>query len=123
MTLDEYRALIAKPGVAARNPDLSSTPVRPRQAALVESAPVNVGMGAAPVQAPSGSRFRVCLCSVRNRLLDEDNLSAKYLVDQLRYSGIIPNDNPALTSISVTQKKCVEGEPEHVAITIERIPA
>lgn len=119
MTLDEYRALLAKPGVADRNPELSNPHLHRRQAPIVEPDIGDVSLGKASLQKANRPRFRVTVHSVRKRLLDEDNGCEKFLVDQLRYAGLIANDNPALTTISTTQRRCEEGEPEHVEITID----
>lgn len=119
--LDE---ILQRKPVAARNPELTGLPTdhtRPRPVAELEPAFINVALGSASVQAPGRPSFRVSVCSIRTRLLDEDNLSEKYLVDQLRYFGLIPDDNPAQTTICSTQRKCGKGEPEHVEITIDRL--
>lgn len=49
--------------------------------------------------------YTVKITSYRVRLLDEDNLCVKFHVDALRYAGVLPNDNPALTSIRIAQVK------------------
>jgi hypothetical protein len=87
----------------------------------VEPDIVNVALGAASIQKTDPQRFLVCVCSVRRRLLDEDNGCEKFLVDQLRYFGAIPDDNPQLTKIETTQRLCCGGEPEHVEITVDKL--
>lgn len=91
-----------------------------RTAPIVEPTPVDDALGEAPLQKTNESRFRVCLCSVRKRLLDEDNLAEKFIVDQLRYAALIPDDCPETCQIDVSQRLCHAGEPEHVTITIYR---
>lgn len=76
-------------------------------------------LAAAQTQKGNRGRFFVRLTSVRNRLLDEDNLCPKFHVDLLRYAGIIPSDAPDRTSIRTTQRKCQEYEAEHVEIEID----
>lgn len=56
--------------------------------------------------------------SVRKRLCDPDNLSPKWLLDSLRYAGIICGDEPDKITLEVTQRKCAKGEAEHTLITI-----
>ena len=73
---------------------------------------------AAPILEAKPDRFLVRIVTVRKRLLDEDNICEKFAVDQLRYFGLIPNDNPAVTKIEVSQRKCRDGEPEHVEVEI-----
>lgn len=64
-------------------------------------------------------RILVRITSVRKRLLDEDRICEVFLVDCLRYAGIIPNDSPDVTHIITTQRKVSEGEQEHTLIEIE----
>jgi len=55
----------------------------------------------------SGPRHHVRIKSHRVRLLDIDNLygGAKHLIDSLRLSGIIPDDDPTSITLEVTQEK------------------
>ena len=121
MTSHELKELLKRQTVAARNPELSSPYYPPWSVAVVEPTPEYVNVAAPRLQKASRQSFRVRVVSVRNRLIDEDNLSCKYVVDQLRYAGLIPNDDAATTKIEVSQRKCEEGEPEHVRITIEKL--
>lgn len=63
-------------------------------------------------------RFLVRVTSVRRRLIDEDNLCEKYVVDCCRYAGLLPDDNPGRTKIEVCQKKAGKEESEHTLIEI-----
>jgi len=89
--------------------------------AIVEPTPVHDALAAAPIQETNSQRFIVRVLSIRKRLLDEDNLAEKFIVDQLRYAGIIPDDCPETTKIEVSQRKCQGTEPERVRIEIQRI--
>lgn len=64
-------------------------------------------------------RYVISIIAVRKRLLDTDNLCAKFHTDALRYSSIISSDAPDKTTITTTQRKCENGEEEHIIITIE----
>lgn len=107
----------------------NSTPATLRANGFESARPVAVAERTVryePVAAPSvkekdSGRFFVRLTSVRNQLLDEDNLCPKFHVDLLRYAGIIPSDAPDRTGIRTTQRKCREGEEEHVEIAIDLI--
>lgn len=66
-------------------------------------------------------RYFVRFESVRNVLLDEDNLISKWHCDALRYAGILHSDAPGACSIRTTQRKTQPGEPEHVVIEIQLI--
>lgn len=65
------------------------------------------------------TRFTVKIHSIRNRLIDIDNLFSKYAIDGLRYSEILVDDSPDhLVKIEHTQEK---GEVEQTIITIEEL--
>lgn len=92
-----------------------------RSATVVEPAPCDDPLGSPPLQETNPQRIIVRVCSVRERLLDEDNLAEKFVVDALRYCGLIPDDCPETTKIEVSQRKCGKGEPEFVTVVIEPI--
>ncbi len=81
----------------------------------------NGTMGEVQVQAGLGRRFLVRVTSHRKRLLDEDNLCCKYLVDLCRYAGILPSDAPGTAKIEVAQQKTGPKEPERTTIEIFRL--
>lgn len=61
----------------------------------------------------------VRIVASRKRLIDEDNMCEKFLVDCLRYSGAIPDDSPQDVHIVTTQRKCKTNEAEGVEVFIE----
>lgn len=67
-------------------------------------------------------RFRVSIERCGTRLLDIDNAvgGAKPLLDQMRYAGLIPDDNPGCIELQFTQRKVKRAEIETV-VTIEAI--
>lgn len=75
-------------------------------------------MGAVQVQAGIRRRFLVHVKSYRRRLLDQDNLCCKYLVDLCRYAGVLPSDAPGTAEIKVSQEKVGSKEREFVRIEI-----
>lgn len=75
-------------------------------------------MGTAEVERDYSGDFLVRVTSVRRRLLDDDNLCEKYLVDALRYSGLLPGDSPRTTRIETGQRQAKEGEDEHTLVEI-----
>lgn len=95
-----------------------------RQAEIARSSPIverradAKQVGPPPIQEANHERIIVRVHAVRKRLLDEDNSCEKFLVDALRYCGIIADDRPATTKIEVSQRKCEAGEDEHVIIEI-----
>lgn len=62
--------------------------------------------------------FLVRVTSFRHRLLDEDNLCAKYHVDLCRYAGALPSDAPGLCKIEVAQIKIGRGELESTVVNV-----
>jgi hypothetical protein len=55
-------------------------------------------------------KVHVRIRSFRTRLLDPDNLCAKYFVDCLRYSGLIPDDRAEDITLEVSQVKVNRSE-------------
>jgi len=57
--------------------------------------------------------------SKRKSLADADGLCAKWVIDEIVDSGILPDDNPKnVHSVSFSQEK---GEPEETIVTIEEV--
>lgn len=75
-------------------------------------------LGAFKAQGGHPDRFLVRVTSVRVRLLDEDNLCPKYLIDCCRYAGLLPDDSPDKVHIEVRQRKAAKGETEHSVVEI-----
>lgn len=89
--------------------------------AKLESNPCNAPLAKKEVQGRDKARFRVCIGSRRKRLIDQDNLCEKYIVDLIRYGGVIPDDAPDKCEIEVSQTKCKKGEPEEITIEVFRL--
>lgn len=64
-------------------------------------------------------RFLILIVDHRLKLIDEDNLEAKWIIDCLRYAKFIPEDNPETCKSIVTQ--CLVEKTEDVGIQIEII--
>lgn len=64
------------------------------------------------------ARALVRIKSFRTRLLDIDNLCAKYLLDGLRYSGILFDDSPEHITLEVSQEKVNNRKLERTEIEI-----
>lgn len=90
-------------------------------ASVVEHSAGIVALAANQVKESHRPRFLVCITSVRNRLLDEDNLCQKYHVDLCRYAGALPSDTPGSCKIQTIQRKAAKGEKEHTEITIDEV--
>jgi len=120
MSPEQFNQLFpnATDAVRKRNAHLLDTWTAP----VMERNPQPRTLGEGKAQEGSHGRFRVRITSVRNRLLDEDNLCEKYVVDCCRYAGLLPGDAPGQTKIEVDQRKCSKGEAEHIAVSIDRIP-
>lgn len=114
MTQDEYNQFIQR-RQASRSYAFADNP---GTIAVVEPTPRDAALGEDEAQTGSPKRILVRIESVRKRLIDEDNLSCKGLVDALRYASIIPGDEPEKVSIKVSQRKVKVGEQEHTRITI-----
>ena len=88
--------------------------VRPK----LERRPKSPAVGKTKKKEGSSRRFLVRITSVRKRLLDEDNLCEKYVVDCCRYAGLLPGDGPGETKIEACQRQVEEGEEEHTLVEI-----
>ena len=77
-------------------------------------------------QAQKTSSYRISLLIERcsTKLQDFDNFvgGTKPLTDQLRYAGIIPDDNPASITAKYNQQKCNRSASEKVTIQITYTP-
>ena len=97
------------------HPDSSGSPAK------LEPDSRDGALGEVPVQEGVGGQFFIRATSIRKRLLDEDNLCEKYLIDLCRYSGIVPGDSPATTHIQVCQQKAEPGAAEETRIEVFRL--
>jgi hypothetical protein len=98
-------------GAEVRVDDLPETPELERDFG-------NGALGACEVQSGHSKRVLVRVTSFRKRLLDEDNLCEKYLVDLLRYAGVIPGDEADKAKIKVRQVKVGKAQPEKTVIEV-----
>jgi hypothetical protein len=95
--------------------------VRQSPAPVVERDLWNGPLAAGKAQGNDSGKFLVRVTSFRRRLLDEDNLCEKYVVDCCRYAGLIPGDAPGTTKIETSQQKVSSKEEERTEVTIERM--
>ena len=84
----------------------------------LERALGNGPLAACKAEKGNSSRVLIRVTSIRNRLLDEDNLAEKYHVDACRYAGLLLSDEPGKTKIEVGQRKAGKGEVERTEIEI-----
>jgi hypothetical protein len=101
-------------GERSANEASAGNAVRPD---LEQRAPARTPRAKQP-KAEDSKRFFVRVTSVRRRLIDEDNLCEKYVVDCCRYAGLIDGDEPGKTRIEATQRKAGKEEREHTLIEI-----
>lgn len=87
----------------------------------LERDPSHAALAKRQTKKGDSERYVVRIVSVRTRLLDEDNLCEKYVVDFLRYCGAIPDDAPGKTKIEITQRKAKNGEEEHTEIKVWKL--
>ncbi len=102
------------PSQRPKDEETSGDAVRP----VLEQCPAIRAPRKARAKAQDSKRLLVRVTSVRLRLIDEDNLCEKYVVDCCRYAGLLPGDGPATTRIQATQRKVEKGESEHTLIEI-----
>ena len=93
------------------------TPMRPKLERHDEYAAVGKGRE----KEANRERFLVRVTSVRNRLIDEDNLCVKLVVDCCRYAGLIPGDSAGEAKIEAFQRKVGKGEAAHTIVEITKL--
>jgi hypothetical protein len=71
-------------------------------------------------QTKGKTRINLRIERISTKLQDYDNFvgGTKPLTDQLRYSGLIPDDNPESISATYTQQKCRHKKDEKTIVTI-----
>ena len=89
-----------------------------RQAAEPERPVCHEPLGSTQGKEGDIRRCRVSIVSFRRRGVDPDNLCCKWVVDALRYSGIIQDDTAKHIELQVRQEK---SETEYTEVTVERI--
>jgi len=102
-------------GYANIPPD-SKTPAPVAQRSLCDGA-----LAARKTQKGDTAFRLVSVTSFRSRLIDSDNLVAKWHIDALRYAGILPSDAPERALIQTRQVKCAKGK-ERTEIEISLVP-
>lgn len=116
ITPEKFLELLNKPAIKRRNQaDSQGTHPIPKCPTGYKPIPPSGDERSHP------TKFLVSVTSFRRRLLDEDNLVAKWHVDALRYAGILPSDAPDQAKISVGQEKVKTEEEECTVITIEKL--
>lgn len=81
----------------------------------------HAAMGKSGEKKADRRRFLIRVTSVRNRLIDEDNLCVKLVVDCCRYAGLIPGDSPGEAKIEARQRKVAKSEVPHTIVEISEI--
>jgi len=93
---------------------------RQASGAKPESVVCDGSLAESKTQERNPSRSIIRITSFRTRLIDPDNLCAKYFVDGLRYAGIIPDDRPQDIELTVTQEKVATIAEERTEIEITK---
>ena len=98
----------------ARRPDHQAEVQAPKPQPIVRPEP----LGEAPRKSVGEARIRVSVTSRRCRLLDPDNVCPKYVIDLLRYGGVLRDDSPDLIELEIRQEKVRTKEEEETVIHI-----
>ena len=78
----------------------------PQPQPTVRNEPLAEGEG----KKEGAQRTLVRITSFRSRLCDTDNICIKYILDSLRYCGLIKDDRPEDIELVVAQEKCSKAE-------------
>lgn len=119
MTNDQLNELLANASASTRQLNLPTGGAG--TVAKLEHHSGDAAVGPVQVQTGNSPRFLVRVTTRRSRLVDEDNLCEKFVVDLLRYAGVIPDDAPGTTKIEVAQQKTRKGQDEVVTLEVYEI--
>lgn len=108
LTREQLQEIERRPGYAIAGQTLASRLPHPLPQCDAGEDP----LGTPKAKETGSGRITVRIERRGAKLLDLDNLfgSCKYLCDALRYSGLIPADDPEAIDLIVTQKKVKKGE-------------
>jgi hypothetical protein len=71
------------------------------------------------VKEKSAGRFLVRCQIFRKRIIDPDNVSVKYAIDALRFSGILPDDRASDIKLEIAEQiKVAKDEEERIEIEV-----
>lgn len=127
LSSDQLNELLRNnPTLAAANPELKRSvqqravvPIGDTGAtAKLECVAGNGALAKSKVKKQNTARVLVRIVSIRRRLLDEDNLSEKAIVDCLRYSGCLRGDESSIAKIEVAQIKANNKQAEKIIVEI-----
>ncbi len=106
-------SLLSRPAVPAR---VSHPKPQPDAGGALERANQNERTGQ--------GRLGLRITGRRVELLDPDNFAGgcKYLIDQLRYAGLIPEDNPGAIELTTRQVRVTLPEEEGTEVEIYELP-
>ncbi len=113
LTDEEFREIMERPAIRRAN-NIDHKAEAPIPQRLVCHEPLAQAQG----EDERPGRFVVRFESRRKRLLDPDNVCPKYILDGLRYAGLIPNDRPEDINLQITQTKVGSKEEEETIVTI-----
>ena len=105
--------LARNPALALRNPHLC-----PPSCPQSEPAVCLESVGTTPREDCHAKSCAVSIVSYRHRLLDTDNLCAKYFLDAIRYSQLIADDCADEIEYSIRQEKVERPEDERTEIIL-----
>lgn len=114
-TPEEHDAYLSRTAAKRPAPTVKVQNTEPKQAVCT--------IALAEVESEKGShgRIGVRVLSKRARLLDIDNIAVKYIVDELRYAGLLRDDSPADIELTVTQEKVAHREDECTLIELSLV--
>jgi hypothetical protein len=94
---------------------------REPQGSIPQRLILNGALAAQEREKTNSRRISVRVESIRKRLIDPDNLCAKWFVDCLRYCGVLRDDTASDIEFTITQRKAKKGEQERTELTIDKI--
>lgn len=113
----DYESILRRKAMAKVNPGYPSTNPKPKSN-------IQAGdLGEKKAKEANPQKYRLCYQSFRCRPHDPDNSVTKFTTDQLRYSGIIPDDTSEYVELQVKPDiKVSTKSEERTELTIEWLP-
>lgn len=102
--------LVQKPLLDVKSSSRNSKPKR-----TVRNEPLAKNEG----KEENAGRIHIRFTVKRKRLIDPDNIVAKYLIDCLRYAGAIPDDRAKDVTLEIKQEKTREEEETLIELYYE----
>ena len=121
MKLDDFKKLVANGSKEFFRLNASVTNGNPVKATNMERSPSNAITPKDATKKADRGRFYVSITDCRHRTVDKDGVNPKWHIDQLRFTGFIPDDRPEVCDLNWKSVKIPKHEQEKIIIEVWKI--